>query len=109
MDYIGPIAVIIGGILAASGWIVSKKPNAKELIDKIVPFQGFIGVGLLAWGIYDLIRTVEFWGPFLKHAMMLGIALIGYVLSEIVLGFLLGFGLIAKWIPGEGAAETKAL
>jgi hypothetical protein len=31
------------------------------------------------------------------------------VCSEIILGFLLGFGLIAKWIPGESGAETKGL
>ena len=30
------------------------------------------------------------------------------VVAEILLGFLLGFPLIAKWIPGESAAEQRA-
>ena len=35
------LLLIVGGILAVSGLIISKKPEAKALIDKIVPFQGF--------------------------------------------------------------------
>ena len=34
---------------------------------------------------------------------------IGTWFSLVTVGFLLGFGLIAQWIPGEGSAETKAL
>src|SRR5574342_1182562 len=52
---VGGLISIVGGILAASGFIISKKPNAKELIDKLVPYQGWVGVVMLGWGVWELI------------------------------------------------------
>ena len=46
--------MILGGALGAAGFIVSKKPNAKELIDKLTPFGGFIGIGLLVMEVWIL-------------------------------------------------------
>ena len=112
MDLLRPIALIVAGILAASGFIISRKPDAKQLIDKIVPFQGFLGAGLLVWGVIDVIRV-------LMHAKEIGdmgstyplfsISVYAGVASEVALGFLLGMPLIATWIPGESAAEQRAM
>jgi hypothetical protein len=109
MFLLGALAVITGSLIALSGFIIARKPEAKALFEKITPYQGFLGVGLLVWGVYDLIRSLELWGPMLEFKPILGIGIIGYVCSEILLGFLLGFGLIAKWIPGESGAEKKGL
>jgi len=117
MYLIGPLAVIVASLVALSSFIIAKKPSAKDLFDKIQPYQGFLGVGLLAWGIYDLYHYVltSYWGDKSWFGMLLevdkpaGFALLGYIVSEILLGFMLGFGLIATWIPGEGGAEKKAL
>lgn len=109
MYLVGSIAVIVGSLIALSSFIVSKKPEAKALFEKIAPYQGFLGVGLLGWGIVDFVRTFGDWGQLLDAKFILGIGIIGYVCSEVLLGFLLGFGLIAKWIPGEGAAEKKGI
>ncbi len=112
MDLIAPIVLIVAGILAASGFIISRKPDARQLIDKIVPFQGYIGVLLLLWGIVDTIRlltnldkigTIGSTYPFYSISMYAGVA------SEVLLGFLLGMPLIATWIPGESAAEQRAM
>ena len=48
MDVLNALLVIAGGILAAAGLIISKKPDAKQLIDKLVPYQAFIGVAMVA-------------------------------------------------------------
>ncbi|HVV83823.1 MAG TPA: hypothetical protein VHE35_12195 [Kofleriaceae bacterium] len=106
------LLLIVASILAVSGFIISKKPEAKQLIDKIVPFQGFIGVALLALGVIFLIGWIgktddigaigDHWTLF-PFAFYLGTA------SAIVLGFLFGMPLIAKWIPGETPAEVKAM
>jgi hypothetical protein len=118
MNFIGPLALIVAALVAMSGLIISKKPDLKATFDKIMPYQGFLGVGLLAWGIYDLLRVMLFSyggsGKSLFSIVMLfdkfaGIVMIGYLISEILLGFMLGFGLIAGWIPGEGAAEKKGV
>lgn len=102
--------MIAGGVLGVSGLIVAKKPDAKALIDKLVPFQAFIGVGLLALGIwallnFGLINTFRI----LPHFPTLGIFAIAGSYGSILLGFLFGMPQIAKWIPGESSAENKAM
>src|SRR5689334_14753684 len=116
MHYIGPLAVIVAAFVALSGFIIAKKPDLKSLFDKISPYQGFLGVGLLGWGIYDLIWMLgshgapkSYIGLVLDWNKLSGIAWISYVAAEILLGFMLGFGLIATWIPGESGAEKKAV
>jgi hypothetical protein len=109
MWIIGPLLLLVGGVIALSGFIASKKPNAKELLDKLTPIAGFIGVGLLVWGIIDLIRSLDMLGTVMGASAFRGIIFIVYLASEILLGFLLGMGLIAKWMPGEGAVEKKGV
>jgi hypothetical protein len=102
--------LILGGILATSAFIVAKKPDAKKMIDKLVPFQAAIGVALLVvsiinWlriGLIDLFRLLKWWP-------LGGITLIAAVFSGILLGALFGMPQIAKWIPGDSSAEQKAL
>lgn len=106
------LLLIVASVLAVSGFIISKKPQAKDLIDKIVPFQGIIGVALLALGLIFAIgwfgkmerisKVGEEWTLF-PFAFYLGTA------AAILLGFLFGMPLIAKWIPGETPAEQKAM
>jgi len=112
MDLLRPIALIVAGILAASGFIISRKPDAKQLIDKIVPFQGFLGVGLLVWGVIDTIRVITHLkeiGDMGSVYPLYSINVYAGVASEVLLGFLLGMPLIATWIPGESAAEQRAM
>lgn len=112
MDLLRPIALIVAGILAASGFIIARKPDAKQLIDKLVPFQGFIGVALLAWGVIDLLRVLGHLkeiGLIADHYPLYSISVYAGVAAEVLLGFLLGMPLIAKWIPGESAAEQRAM
>ena len=111
MGFLIAILLILAGILALSAFIVAKKPDAKAMIDKLVPFQAFIGIGLLAvclyfWlieaGVVNLFRMMKFWA-------LGGLISIGAVFSGILLGFLFGMPQIAKWIPGESSAEQKAV
>ncbi|PID38850.1 MAG: hypothetical protein CSA65_08435 [Proteobacteria bacterium] len=91
------IALIIAGILAASSLIVARKPNAQEYIDKLTPYQGWLGVGLFVWGIVDLIRLFGYIGLLFKVKFLLAVFLLVAVPIEILLGFILGFGLITKY------------
>jgi hypothetical protein len=109
MDYSMPLLCVLGGILAAAGLIVSKKPDAKAMIDKLVPFQAFIGIALLAFGIINLLR----WGPgmmvqLLKYWVIGGVALWGMVISGILLGILFGMPMLAK-VSAGGAAKGEEL
>lgn len=51
---------IAGGILAASALIVARKPNAQQLIDKLTPYTGWIGIVMFCWGVYGVLNVVRF-------------------------------------------------
>lgn len=118
MHYIGPLALIVGSLVCLSSFIIAKKPEAKQLFEKIAPYQGFLGVGLLFWGLYDLYRWflmdhgfggMSLFSVLMKIDKLLAFSGLAYLISEVIIGFILGFGLIASWIPGEGGAEKKGL
>jgi hypothetical protein len=89
--------LIVGGILASSSLIVARKPNAKELIDKLTPYQGWIGIALFLGGIVDTFFLIRYIGAMFQASFLLSIFYIIAVPTELLIGFLLGFGLITKY------------
>ena len=106
MEFVIAIAVFVGGVLAASSLIIARKPDAKELIDKLAPYQGSIGVVLFLWSIYALIWSLGY-TILLKIFPIFWIALFASALVGIVLGFLLGFGLITKYVLSKNEEAMK--
>jgi hypothetical protein len=109
MDLIDPIILILGGILAASGLIVSKKPDAAKLIAKIQPYQATIGIILLVWNVWWLIHL----GPgsvfsALSHTPVNAIFILAGLFSGILLGILFGMPMVAK-MSASGAAKGEEL
>jgi hypothetical protein len=110
MDLLNALLLIVGGILAVSSLIVAKKPDAKPLIDKLVPYQALIGVILLAFGIVNLLRALgDHLFTIIRFAPLFGLTVLAMCVVSILLGFLFGMPQIAKWMPGENAAEKKGL
>lgn len=106
MDIVAPILLILGGILAISNLIVAKKPDAQEMINKLVPFQGGIGVALLVFGVlnlFDALRLLKV----MSALPLMSVSIITVVACSILLGLLFGMPLVAKWIPGDSPAEQK--
>lgn len=110
MDLLLPLLCIAGGILAASGLILAKKPNAAELIGKIQPYQATIGIALLGWGIYNLFIYIgiSMMMALIKIAPLLGISVLGMLVTSILLGILFGMPMLAKLSAG-GAAKGEEL
>lgn len=113
MNILGSIILIIGGILAASAYIVSKKPEAGKLIKNLVPFTGWIGIIMFVWGVWHLLNVLFHLGAFtalLKLDPFRGFVSMLFVpFIAVVTGFMLGFALVARWIPGQGSSEEKLL
>ena len=97
------LITIAGGILAASALIIARKPNAKDLIDKLAPYQGWIGAVLFCWGVWDTLFIVRNLGA-LTHFPLLMLFGIGITVTDLVVGFLLGFGLITKYALDKSPA-----
>jgi hypothetical protein len=105
------ILPIAGGLLAASGFIMARKPDAKKYLDMLAPYSGFIGIGMFVDGVIN----IPFWlSNGLGSGYFTGLSKIMILLlvpTLVLTGFLLGFGLAAKYIfkgGGNQAAQEKA-
>jgi len=102
------ITLILLSIIAVPSLILSKKPNAKELLEKVEPYQGWIGLVFCFWGVWGIITAV-------LNLNWLGIApiwwvtlLVGNIVSA-ALGFMLSSGLVNKlFLSKNEAAQAKA-
>lgn len=109
--WIRVILLLFAGVMASSAFIVSKKPDAKETLNKLVPYAGGVGVALFIFGILDFFgigtgfswfQTWKFpWGLF-KIVMLL------WPLVSIVLGFMQGYALIDKYVLNKVATKGDA-
>ena len=105
MWIITTLVLLAGGLIGASTIIIAKRPDAKDVIDKLVPFQGIIGVVLLLWGLkgaFDVIRTLNY----IHFAPFWWLVFVATVVTELCLGFLLAYGLITKFAGGQAAAKA---
>lgn len=90
------ILTICGGVVAASSLIVARKPNAKDLFDKVAPYQGALGLGLVAVGVLWLLRVLPHIGGLMAAAPLSGGLTVAAIALDLLIGFTLGFGLISK-------------
>ena len=104
------ISLIILGLLAIPSLVLSKKPDAKEMFDKVAPYQGWFGTVWAIWGLWNIIDCF-------LNLSLLGLGTPGvivwalWLLVSVVtagLGFILGYGLIQKYAlsKNEKAAEA---
>lgn len=96
--------MIVLGILGAASLIIAKKPDAKALIDKLAPFQGWIGAISVLWGIWGVINSILSLG----WLTAMPIAWITYLAESVVcllLGLLLGVGVIKTFVKQPQAVE----
>jgi len=90
------------GILGASNLIIAKRPDAKEYIAKIAPYQGWIGAVSALWGVWTIISCV-------LSMRLLGIVPIYWIswvadgALEAILGLLLGVGVLKTFIKNPEA------
>ncbi len=91
---IASIIAILGGLIAASALIVSRKPNAQDMLDKITPYQGWIGIILTFWGVWGIINSFLTIGSIgMYWAIGLAVSAV-----EFIVGFLLAYSLISKYL-----------
>ena len=96
--------IIVLGILGAANLIIARKPQARELISKLAPYQGWIGAVSAFWGAWVVIHAVLniswlkvipiFWVTYLSMGALLT-----------ALGLLLGVGVLKSFIKAPAAQE----
>lgn len=100
------ITLIVLGILAAPSLLLSKKPNAQELLDKITPYQGWIGLVFCLWGVWGVISAILNMG-LLASWPIWWITWIASSAIQAVLGFLLGYGMINQLLLSKNEDAKK--
>ncbi len=101
--------LMILGVLAVPNLILAKRPDAKKVLDKITPFQGWIGIVAFVWGVWLVISWLL--GSFgLLGAGVKGIIwfviIVATILCYLGLGALLGVG-VAKTFVKDANAQAK--
>ncbi len=100
------LLLILGGIVACSGLIAAKKPDAERILAKLAPFQAMIGLALIGLGVifFVMIGPVNAFKA-IKVDALSGAANLGGVIAAIILGFLLALPQIIRLAPN---AEQRA-
>jgi hypothetical protein len=94
---LGGLITMAGGTIAASGFIVSRVPNARHLIDKISTYTGWIGLTMFCWGVWEIIGCVTHMEHLSAYPANWTFWLLSGV-ADFTVGLLLGFGLISKYV-----------
>jgi hypothetical protein len=108
MGLINGLWLAVLGILGASSLIIAKKPDAKELIGKLAPYQGWIGAVSALWGIWGVISAVLSLG-WLAHFPIYWITFTANAALQLALGLLLGVGILKTFIKHPQANEKMDL
>src|SRR5579859_1110071 len=95
------IWLIVLGILGASSLIIARRPDAKDMIGKLAPYQGWIGASSVLWGLWIALWTILNMGVLIKWAFIGFVTLLGVSFVLVTLGLLLGVGVLKTFVKSE--------
>lgn len=97
--------LMVVGVLGAAGLIVAKQPNAKDLIAKLAPYQGWIGAVSAIWGLWAVISAFLHLS-WLSLAPVSWIVLTAGAVLQLTLGIVLGVGVIKTFVKHDKASTA---
>jgi len=100
------ILLIFLGILAVPSLLLSKKPNAIFLLEKITPYQGWIGILFLVFGIFGIIHALSIIRVISIFPLYWATLLLT-VFVEATLGFILGYSLLQRYAFSKDAKAAE--
>lgn len=109
--WVNVIMLLILGVLGASSVIIKKRPEAKDLIDKLSKISGYVGVVAVLWGVYDVIQLLTHLGMF-KYGIwgiISWVTLLAVTAVFLGLGFIFGYGLAAAYMSEQAKAKMADL
>lgn len=99
------LILIFISILSSPAFLVSRRPDVQKYIDKIGPYQGWIGVFAVIYGLWQVLRTILDINIIDENTIWWFTRLIGTSLI-VINGFLLGYVKLNKHILSR-TPETK--
>ncbi|MBZ0121733.1 MAG: hypothetical protein K8H88_32350 [Sandaracinaceae bacterium] len=92
------------GVLAAANLIIARKPDAKQYIDKISPYQGWIGAVSCLWGVWIVLWSVLGIGALATWPIW-WITMLASGVINAALGLVLGIGVLKSFIKAPAAQQ----
>ena len=107
MIFVSTIIGVLGGLLALSSLLVSRAPDAKEKLAQLAKYQGWIGLTMFGWGVWELIACVLGLSLLASHPL-LWIFWVAMAVADFGVGLILGFGMISTYaFRGNAVAIEK--
>jgi hypothetical protein len=107
MIFVSTIIGVLGGILAMSSVFVSRAPDARDKLEKLAKYQGWIGLTMFGWGVWELIECILGLSFLGSHPLM-WIFWLAMAVADFSVGLILGFGLISTYaFRGNAVAIEK--
>ncbi len=100
MGLITGIWLTLVGVLGASRLIIARQPDARRLIARLTPYQGWIGVVSALWGAWWIVTA-------LLDLRMLSFAPLAWIVwvatgaVMLLLGFVLGVGILKSFLDDK--------
>ncbi|MBM4373108.1 MAG: hypothetical protein FJ098_15745 [Deltaproteobacteria bacterium] len=107
MGIITGLVLVLLGILGASSVIIRKQPEAKDFIERLAKYQGYIGIVACIWGLWTVLHAILNLG-WLRHAGVWWLTYMATGVLQVSLGFILGYGLIRLYALDKANDATKA-
>lgn len=99
-----PLLALIVGLISAANVFIARMPNAKQVIDKISPYQATLGLVALVWAILALVSWAGMPG---RMGFVTNVTSLVCLASSIVAGFLLGFPLLQTYIFDDMSENAR--
>jgi hypothetical protein len=106
--WVNVLVLLALGVLGSAAIIVKKKPDAKELIDKLAKFSGYIGGVAALWGVWNIIGALRTLG-YLSAAPVLWITGLATGVVQLSLGFIFGWGLATTYLSADAKAKGEVM
>ncbi len=113
VNIINSIMLIVLGVLGASALIIKNKPEAKNIIDKLVPIQGILGLIGVLLGLISVFHSFGY----IEYMKCGFVFVLGFIITLvaglliIALGAMYGFGFIKSKalnnVENEGVAKAE--
>jgi hypothetical protein len=103
------IWLFILGVLGASNLIIAKIPSARDLIGKIAPYQGWMGVASVFYGVWEIIQAITSMGLMAVKppiGLIFWILFLAQAVLQIALGILLGVGVAKTFVKQPAAVQN---
>lgn len=102
MGIVNGLWLLVLGVLGAASLIIARRPDAREAIAKIAPYQGWMGAISALWGVWGVISAVLTIGWLASWPIFWLTSLVNAGLL-LALGLLLGVGVMKTFIKDPTA------